>query len=330
MHRSGTSALTGMLALAGANPGPSLIPGVAGVNPKGFWEHTEIVTIHERLLAALDSSWDDCRSLPEKWWQRGDVADFRRELVNVVQRDFGHSTLWVQKDPRQCRLLPLWLEIFRDIDTAPHFILCLRHPREVADSLVARDGMPMEMASLAWLIHLIESEHWTRNAPRIVVTYAQLLADWRQVLKRITHDFSLQLRPDVADVERIDAFLEPNLRHHVASATTPPGMPLLELAMSAYEMASQSPRDRLANAMEPFAAAMAHHLRQVEPWGYYLHQLRIRHQQWSQQIPLLQADISRLESTNHNLKQEIDRIKDTVSWRITAPLRALWNILRRP
>lgn len=329
MHRSGTSALTGVLAMAGADPGPSLIPGVADVNPKGFWEHEEIVAIHERLLTALGSSWDDCRPLPGNWWERSDMADFRRELVAVVQRDFSGSPLWVMKDPRQCRLLPLWLDIFREIDVAPHFVLCLRPPQEVADSLKARDGIPEEMAGLAWLMHLIESERWTRNTPRVTVTYAQLLADWREVVKRIAQDLSSHLQPGPEAAARIDAFLEPALRHHVASAGVPPDSPLLELATSAYDAATHSTCDRLASTIEPFAAAIEPYVRQVRPWESYLHLLRIKYQQKCQQIPLLQAEIARLECTNHNLGQEIERVKNTVSWRITSPLRVIWNVLRR-
>ena len=64
MHRSGTSALTGVLSYLGADPGPSLIPGIEGINPKGFWEHSEIVKVHNNLLTALGSSWDDERALP--------------------------------------------------------------------------------------------------------------------------------------------------------------------------------------------------------------------------------------------------------------------------
>ena len=159
MHRSGTSALTGVLSLLGVDPGPSLSPGMAGVNPKGFWEHQEIVTIHERLLGALDSSWDDARLLPADWWQLPEVTAFRSELLAVLRRDFTTSPLWLLKDPRLCRLLPLWLDIIDELGIAPHFILCLRHPNEVAMSLSRRDGISTEHATLLWLEHLVESEH---------------------------------------------------------------------------------------------------------------------------------------------------------------------------
>lgn len=326
MHRSGTSALTGVLAMAGADPGPSLIPGVEGVNPKGFWEHSEIVAIHERLLATLGSSWDDCRPLPVNWWERGDVSEYRCELIAVLQRDFGHSPLWILKDPRLCRLLPLWLEILNDFGATPHFVICLRLPQEVAASLTMRDGIPSEMANLSWLTHLIESERWTRDAPRVLITYEQLLADWQSVVQRVAQDLSLQLRPDAEAASRIDAFLEPALRHHASNTEASPNLPLVELAVTAYRAATHASCDQLANAMEPFEAAISPYVQQIAPWETYLHVLRIK----CQQIPLLQADIAHLELTNQNLTKEVYRVKATASWRVTAPLRAVWNVLKRP
>ena len=52
MHRSGTSAFTRVLNLHGVALGENLMP--AGPdNPSGFWEHADVVAVHERLLACL-------------------------------------------------------------------------------------------------------------------------------------------------------------------------------------------------------------------------------------------------------------------------------------
>ena len=63
MHRSGTSAVTGALALRGVYLGQDLMP-PGPDNPRGFWEHAGVVAIHERLLEALDRRWDDLRAMP--------------------------------------------------------------------------------------------------------------------------------------------------------------------------------------------------------------------------------------------------------------------------
>ena len=56
MHRSGTSAMAGVLQRLGVDLGSRLTPGDAD-NPKGYWEHTELVDIHDRLLRSLSSRW---------------------------------------------------------------------------------------------------------------------------------------------------------------------------------------------------------------------------------------------------------------------------------
>ena len=66
MHRSGTSAVTRVLNLLGAELGEPLMPSSKD-NPAGFWEHMEAVDIHETLLAELGMSWDDVRELPKAW-----------------------------------------------------------------------------------------------------------------------------------------------------------------------------------------------------------------------------------------------------------------------
>ena len=67
MHRSGTSAFSGVLNLLGVDLGAHLLP-ASNTNQSGYWEHEEIVAVHDRLLMALGSSWDDPSPLPPNWW----------------------------------------------------------------------------------------------------------------------------------------------------------------------------------------------------------------------------------------------------------------------
>lgn len=73
MHRSGTSALAGALNLVGVNFGSNLMPAQASENPKGYWEHLDIVRTHDDVFTLFGASWDDPRPLPESWWS-GDQA----------------------------------------------------------------------------------------------------------------------------------------------------------------------------------------------------------------------------------------------------------------
>ena len=132
MHRSGTSAVTGALRLCGVELGSELMqPGPD--NPKGFWEHAGVVAIHDRLLAALGRSWNDPRPLPPHWLQTEAAAAAAAALEALLREEFSGSVLWAVKDPRMCRLLPLWWPVLERMGVQAAALFVLRHPREVAD-----------------------------------------------------------------------------------------------------------------------------------------------------------------------------------------------------
>lgn len=325
MHRSGTSAITGALCIAGADPGGSLLPAMQGVNPKGFWEHAEIVAIHERLLATLHSSWADERALPADWWHLPVIANCRDALAETLRSEFSSSPLWIVKDPRMCRLLPLWLDILTDIGAKPHFILCLRHPYEVALSLERRDGISLERSCLLWLVHMIDSVRWTRGHPRIVVTYDHLLADWRTSLRQIADGLSVPLQAGPAVAGKIDSFLEPVLRHHqLAQATAQCENRICQLAAEAYALMEHNDIDPLLpDRLTAIAAETEREASKVAPWAAELCALSNRNAE-------LSSRVMELSAAHSTCLEEIARIKNSPSWRLTAPLRAFAMWGRKP
>lgn len=106
MHRSGTSAVTCLLNILGLELGPYLMQ-PSKDNEKGYWEHKDIVVLHDQVLAALGPFWCDTRPLPEGWQHREDISRLKQDISAVIERDFAGGPLWEFKDPRTCRLLPL-------------------------------------------------------------------------------------------------------------------------------------------------------------------------------------------------------------------------------
>jgi 2-polyprenyl-3-methyl-5-hydroxy-6-metoxy-1,4-benzoquinol methylase/glycosyltransferase involved in cell wall biosynthesis len=191
MHRSGTSALAGMMARLGANLGPELVPAQAGVNDWGFWENRRVLDLHERLLKALGSGWNAIGSLPDRWWGLRQTRCFLDELVDLVAQDYPEDRLNAVKDPRLCRLLPLWRLALERLGRPAAAVLIHRHPVEVAESLARRDGMDRQTALLLWLRHNLEAESLSRGLPRAILDYAGLLADWVGQAERIASSLSL-------------------------------------------------------------------------------------------------------------------------------------------
>jgi GT2 family glycosyltransferase len=217
MHRSGTSAVTRVLNLVGVHIGNNLMQ-PAEDNITGFWEHPEIVAVHERLLQAIHHNWSDILPFPEKWWLDDKTQPFRREIVGILKRDFGEYGLWGLKDPRLCRLLPLWHSILSELGCEEYFVVIFRNPVEVAASLSKRNGFTIYKSALLWFRHVSEAEGYTRGYPRAFVEYSQLLKDWEGVVDNISRRTRISLQKEIPSVrQEIADFLSFSLRHHKES-----------------------------------------------------------------------------------------------------------------
>jgi hypothetical protein len=216
MHRSGTSALTRVFSLLGADL-PKNILGVNAANEAGHWESLDLLAIHDRLLATAGSRWDDWRAFNQDWMQSGIAGSYSDKLLGVLRNDFAGSLLFVVKDPRICRFVPLWLEVLERFGAEVRVIIPVRNPLEVAASHKRRDGFPPAKSFLLWLRHVLDAEKGTRGLPRAIVTYGGLLDDWRAVVGAVTAKTGLHWprRSDRAELD-IDRFLAEALRHHVA------------------------------------------------------------------------------------------------------------------
>jgi hypothetical protein len=185
MHRSGTSAVAGCLQRLGVDFGPRLMPSTPA-NPRGFYEHIDIVNLHDRLLLAAGTSWSDTEPRLLNWLATADAGSrFRDELREILRRDFATSPLWGVKDPRLCHLLPWWQPLWAELDTQPLFVLVLRDPAQVAMSLARRDGFSLAKGYLLWLQHVLAGERATRGCERVFVDFGELQANWRQALAPI-------------------------------------------------------------------------------------------------------------------------------------------------
>lgn len=176
MHRSGTSALAGVIDRLGFNAGSEVLAPQSD-NPGGFWENTHIVDIHDSLLGDFGSSWDDPVTLQcEK-----DGDDLKSQcmysLRQVIDKEFGGTDLPYVKDPRLSQFIELWIPILKELEWQPRCLIIIRHPLEVAESLRKRNGMDHQSAVLLWLKANINIEYQTRSLQRCFLSYEGLMDD---------------------------------------------------------------------------------------------------------------------------------------------------------
>ena len=235
MHRSGTSAFSGSIARLGVDFGDRLAR-PAKDNENRFGEHVEIVALHDKLLASLGASWDSEAPLPEGWLERDGSREIQASLASIVERDFGDRPLFGFKDPRISRLLPLWFPIFEQLKLDPCFVLMVRHPSEVSESLLRQNGIVPSKAMLLWLRYTLEAEQATRGKVRSIVSYTQLLSDPATALTKAWQDLKLAERPPAAFQEEVRGFIEGSLPpHHGGDAERPSRDLTPPVVLQAYE-----------------------------------------------------------------------------------------------
>jgi hypothetical protein len=214
MHRSGTSAVTRVLNLLGAELPENLMPS-AEDNPRGFWESRDLMMLHDEMLQAGGSSWDDWTRLSPDWLEPAIASGFRARLLALLEANFGRSRVFVVKDPRICRMMPLWRSVLREFGATVRVVIPVRNPVEVAASLGSRNGLSTAWCMLVWLRHVIDAERETRDLPRSVIRFRDLLHDRHQVLAVVRRRLGIRWPRPIAAVQReIDEFLSVAERHH--------------------------------------------------------------------------------------------------------------------
>ena len=214
-HRSGTSALARTISLLGADLPTNLLEPQAD-NPTGFWESRDHMTLNDELLVRLGLRWDSLLSARWNLLDSPSFVRYRDRIIELLHRDFESSRLFVLKDPRLCRLLPIWRSALEQFGAEPKCILIIRHPLDVAGSLAARNGIPLQSGLLIWLRHMLEAECESRDLNRVFVSYERLLNDWRAAALRISQVLNVEWPRTAAEAaSEIDAFLERDSQHHI-------------------------------------------------------------------------------------------------------------------
>lgn len=212
-HRSGTSALSGVLSHLGGDLPKTLMPASEG-NAEGYFESLRVMAFNDRLLNALGSDWKDLSPL-----DLGRVPDqvfesLMSEAVQVLQDEFSAARLPLLKDPRICRFVGFWSEAFSRAGYEPLYIHTHRNPLETAQSLQKRDGIPIELGLLIWLRHVLDAEAATRGRARVFTNYKALLEDWRAQTAQMEQALGLTFHRNTGKVrQEIDDFLTDSLRH---------------------------------------------------------------------------------------------------------------------
>jgi hypothetical protein len=240
MPRSGTSALTRVLALCGGTVPAGMVGATAG-NPRGHWEPSAVLRLNEAILYRHGSAWYD----PSLRLQEEGAFDAKAKAACVAEIGAFLSTLpaaplVVIKDLQITVLSGVWFEAARLAGLDIAVVIAVRHPQEVMASLAALKRASPELSSALWLKFNLLAERDTRGLPRVFVEYANLLDDWRREINRISAALTIDL--NIRDEGAIEEFLKPDLRRqrNCGSVTEPFGADWIS---TVYEALCAAARD---------------------------------------------------------------------------------------
>jgi hypothetical protein len=211
MHRSGTSAIAGLLHACGAYVGaPEELMPAAPENPKGFFERRDANDLFNALLRSAGAAWWKIRDFQLSRIPPAMLQKAERELRTLVGDLDAHGT-WVLKEPRLCLLLPL----LRPHLTRPAAIIAVRHPLEVMQSLQRRNGFPRVAALALWEAYVVALLRHSADMPRLFVSYSSLVKNPSLMTDLLKQDLEAVgvvglHRPD-------DVFVERSLHHEQVS-----------------------------------------------------------------------------------------------------------------
>ncbi len=228
MHRSGTSLLSGLLSNAGLDLGKSIME-AAEDNPSGFHENARIVALHEQLLNSLGQTWSSFAELPEGWQQSEDVEAFRSELKALLEEEFDGERPLCIKDPRLCRLLPLWRDLCKELQVDLACASIVRPAPEVVASLAKRDSLGQAHGRALWLRYNLDMIAHCEGIPLYRTSYETVMQEPERVLGELADTCGLTLAS--ADV----GLVNPALRHHKENLPNDASTSLYELLSAGHK-----------------------------------------------------------------------------------------------
>lgn len=227
MHRSGTSALAGVLGHLGCDLPKTLMPPTE-TNPKGYFESLRVYNLNDAILASAGSSWDDWQELNPGWIASPRIDEFLQQGEETLSDEFGASPLFVLKDPRMCRMMPFWRRLLEQADIKPLMLHIHRNPLEVAGSLEQCEGLPLAYGLLLWLRHILDAEAGTRGMDRHFTSYGRIVQNWAVAAAAMQTKLGITF-PRLSDSTswEIENFLSNDLRNQFAPAEKVTSNPLI-------------------------------------------------------------------------------------------------------
>jgi GT2 family glycosyltransferase/glycosyltransferase involved in cell wall biosynthesis len=323
MHRSGTSLVTRILNICGLNLGndEQVESNSFPENEKGHWEHIEIQNINDNILNIFGGSWDNPPDLPEHWEEDSRLGSLYEQARAVVGALNKVHEIWGFKDPRTCLTLLFWQKVIPGMK----YVIPVRSPIEVAESLFNRNGILIQNGILLWFTYMVSIFRHVPNEEYIVTEFDDYFINWKEELKRIIDFVGIDIDKNNKPLfdAQIEDFISTGLRHNVCNDDF---YKVKKIKKLSYEMITEW-------VIKAFIVSNDN----IEiNEGLYLKEKEIKRIQSVLDEKIIEIKHKELKLKDYDvvLSQraaalaEVDRMQKSISWNITQPLRFAMRLFR--
>ena len=215
MHRSGTSALTGMLCKEGLVFPPIDLLEANDGNKKGFWESESLVNLNDWLLSEFNINWHNIYEIPKNWEDESITKIWREKFLNVIINSFRTTNHVVIKDPRFCYLFKGITPLINNNILDTKIFIPIRNPLEVVRSIKKRHALQDSYILKLWITNILEVESITRGQERLIIDFNEIINNPKNIIEK-SRKF-LDLKSTNSKRKRSTSFIDSNLRNHLTS-----------------------------------------------------------------------------------------------------------------
>jgi hypothetical protein len=305
------------------------------------------------MLHSLKSDWHFLTPI-----QSSDVdmlysSGYLERAVELLKEKTAGVKVFGFKDPRVTKLLPFWKDVFAHGQWNVHYILVIRHPLSVCQSLAKRDGFDFEKSQLLWLEHVLGGLVGTEGKNRVLVDYNHFMQAPETELKRMAK--GLELSFNIGEFQKFQMdFLDPQLQHTIyqindlrRESTSPSFvqevyLSLLESAVGNVSLEDSGLKDKIVqwgkefSRMRPalvFADSLGLKVAAMTTESNRLNVERNtlsaeRNALLGEKAQLIQA-LGEKEQIVQQLSAEVRSIYQSRSWRWTQPMRNLSRLFEQ-
>jgi hypothetical protein len=213
LHRSGSSAVAGVLDLLGVDMGDNLLPATPA-NPKGFFENIDVILLNDKILDRLSMTWYRPRPRREILTSKSQITECKLLLekhINLLKKE--KKSIWGLKDPRMLLTLDVWKSYLEEFSKVT-YVFVNRPLDESIKSLSYRDNMNLKQATKILNIYYknliyYRTELLNKKKDIVDINFKNLLDEPEIFVKKMNYRLN---QDDDYNLDLIKSFLDISLK----------------------------------------------------------------------------------------------------------------------